>query len=128
MYQIWHSYMFSHFQIPKGNDDNVVENGNDKEECISSSICCQDESVINKDTHMENVQSVEESVCNGNDLTSQNLGSKEKNYQEKIETADTSPTASNTQPECPGIDEQIQIGNVSNVTNTEGKILSKIFV
>ena len=114
--------MFTHFQIPKGNDDNVVENGNDKEECISSSICCQDESVVSKDTHMENVQSVEESVCNGNDLTSQNLGSKEINCQEKIETADTTPTEYNTQSACPGNDEQIEIGIVSNVTNTEGTI------
>ena len=101
----------------------MVENGNHKEECISSSISCQDENVISKDAHLENVQSVEESVCNGNDLTSPNLGSKEINYQEKIETADTTPTASNTQPSCSVNDEQIETGIVSNGTNTKGKVL-----
>ena len=126
MFEILSLCIFTHFQITKENEDKVVETGSNKEECISVSIVCQDEIKISKDAPLENVHSLEESVYNRIDLTSQNPESNENVCHDKIENADTKSAVYNTPQACPSNEEQTEIPTATNVTNSNGNILRKI--
>ena len=104
----------------------MVETGNNEIECISGSIVCQEESEIIKDTPLENVLPLEESVCTRIGLTSQNQESKENHSQDKIENADTKSTVYNTPQSCPCNEEQTETSIASNATNCDGNILPKV--